>query len=189
MTAAHPGAEIRVWAQDEHRLGLLPVIRRVWAPKGVRPIAPVRRRYEWLYVSGFVRPATGETWWCLLPTVKGEAFGAALAEFARDEGVDATHRAVLVLDNAGWHKAKDLAIPDGIDLIFLPPSSPELQPAERLWSLVDEAVANRVLADRAELERRLSDRCRALRNDHRPAIMSRTQYHWWPAEPTAAHLQ
>ncbi len=54
MTAAHPAATVSLWAEDEHRLGLLPVVRRVWAPKGQRPTAPVERRYEWLYVYGFV---------------------------------------------------------------------------------------------------------------------------------------
>lgn len=170
-----------MWAQDEHRLGLLPVARRVWAPRGSRPIAPVRRQYRWLYVYGFVRPATGQTWWCLLPTVRADAFALALAEFARDEGIDDAHRAVLVVDNAGWHRARSLALPEGIDRAFLPPYSPELQPAERLWGLVDEAVANRALADLPELEARLADRCRVLRT-HRRRIKSRTRYRWWPRE-------
>jgi hypothetical protein len=42
---------------------------------------------------------------------------------------------VLVLDQAGWHHATDLRIPDRIDLLFLPTYSPELQPAERLWPI------------------------------------------------------
>jgi transposase len=157
------------------------VVRRVWAPRGSRPTARVHRRYRWLYVYGFVRPATGQTWWCLLPTVRAAAFALALAAFARDEGIDAEHRAVLVLDNAGWHRAKDLALPEGIDLVFLPAYSPELQPAERLWGLIDEAVANRSAADLAELEARLVDRCRALRSQRR-RIKTRTRYHWWPRE-------
>jgi hypothetical protein len=35
---------------DEHRVGLKPVIRRVWARKGQRPLIRVQQRYEWLYV-------------------------------------------------------------------------------------------------------------------------------------------
>ncbi|RTH18197.1 transposase, partial [Thermus scotoductus] len=46
---------------DEHRLGLKPVYRRVWAPRGRTPLAWVRPRYRWLYVYGFVRPSTGES--------------------------------------------------------------------------------------------------------------------------------
>lgn len=170
-----------VWATDEHRLGLLPVMRRVWAPRGHRPIAWVRRRYEWLYVYGFVRPATGHTWWCLLPTVGTEAFGLALREFARDEGIGPRRRAVLVLDRAGWHASKDLAVPEGLHLAFLPAASPELQPAERLWGLVDEPIANRAFADLDELEEVLVARCRTLERA-RPGIKARTRYHWWPHE-------
>lgn len=166
---------------DEHRLGLLPILKRVWAPKGQRPRAPVRRRYQWLYVYGFVRPRTGQTWWCLLPTVSLEAFGLALAAFARDEGIDATHRAVLVVDRAGWHTSGRLALPAGIDLVFLPAASPELQPAERLWRLVDEPVINRSFASLAELEAVLVPRCQALAQQRR-RIKSLTRYQWWPPE-------
>lgn len=73
-------------------MGLLPITRRVWAPRGTRPAAPVDRHYQWLYVYGFVRPATGQSWWALVPTVSTAAMGAVLAAFARDEDIDATHR-------------------------------------------------------------------------------------------------
>ena len=181
MKRAHPAAAVEVWAADEHRLGLLPVVRRVWAPRGRRPTAWVRRRYAWLYVYGFVRPRTGQTWWCLLPTVGAEAFGLALAEFARDEGIGPDRRAVLALDRAGWHAATQLAVPEGVHLAFLPAASPELQPAERLWPLVDEPVANRAFADLDELEQVLAERCRTLRADRR-RVKAHTRYHWWPRE-------
>ena len=179
---AHPDAVVEVWAEDEHRLGLLPVVRRVWAPRGRRPTARVARRYQWLYVYGVVRPTTGQSWWCLLPTVDAEAMAAALAEFARDEGIGPARRAVLVVDRAGWHLAQDLVVPEGIHLTFLPPYSPALQPAERLWALVDEPVANRAFADLAELTEILADRCRALRADP-TTVRAHTRFAWWPAEP------
>jgi transposase len=181
VTAAHPGAAVTIWAEDEHRLGLVPVVRRVWAPRGQRPVARVRRRYEWLYVYAFVRPATGRSWWCLLPTVSLEAMGAALAAFAAEEGIGPDRRAVLVLDGAGWHAGATLAVPEGIDLVFLPPYSPELQPAERLWPLIDEPVANRALADLTALEDALIARCRSLRATPR-TVKAHTLFHWWPRE-------
>jgi transposase len=181
VRAAHPAAQITVWAMDEHRLGLLPVLRRVWATRGQRPTAWVRRRYQWLYVYGFVRPRTGQSWWALLPTVSAPAMSAALAAFAHDEGIDAQHRAVLVFDGAGWHTATRLVIPDGIDLVVLPPASPELQPAERLWPLVDEPVANRTFADLDALEKVLVQRCQVLAADHR-RLKAHTRFHWWPKE-------
>ena len=173
-----------VWAEDEHRLGLLPVVRRVWAPRGRRPTARVERRYRWLYAYGFVRPRTGESWWCLLPTVSAAAFSLALAAFARDEGIGPDRRAVLVLDRAGWHRAKDLAVPEGVHLAFLPAYSPELQPAERLWPLVDEPVANRAFAALAALGAALAARCRVLAAD-RATVRAHTRFHWWPRERRA----
>lgn len=161
---------------------MLPVFRRVWAPKGQRPTAHVRRTYEWLYVYGFVRPSTGQSWWCLLPTVTTAAMALALATFARDEGIDAQHRAVLVVDQAGWHIAHDLSVPDGIDLVLLPAKSPELQPAERLWALVDEPVANRAFPDMDALEAVLVNRCRTLEAEP-TRLKAHTLYHWWPPEP------
>ena len=182
MKAAHPEATITVWAEDEHRLGLLPLVRRVWAPKGQRPLAQLRRRYEWLYVYGFVCPRTGASWWCLLPTVNTAAMTVALATFARDEGIDATHRAVVLLDQAGWHVAHDLRVPEGIDLVWLPPYSPELQPAERLWPLLDEPIANQVFPDLDALEAVLVARCCALEAD-RDRLQAHTRFHWWPDDP------
>jgi len=184
VKAAHPNASVALWAEDEHRLGLLPVVRRVWAPRGHRPTAWVRRRYEWLYVTAFVRPTTGQSWWCLLPTVSTAAFGLALAEFARDEGIGPDRRAVLALDGAGWHLAQALPVPTGLHLVPLPPASPELQPAERLWPLVDEVVANRPFADLDDLEAALVGRCRTLRADRR-TVKAHTHFHWWPHERRA----
>src|ERR1700757_2692188 len=56
-----PKKPVEVWATDEHRLGLKPIQRRVWAPIGERPIALGHHRYEWLYVTAFVAPGSGET--------------------------------------------------------------------------------------------------------------------------------
>lgn len=179
--AAYPDATVTIWAEDEHRLGLLPVTRRVWARCGRRPTALVHRRYQWLYVYGFVRPTTGASWWCLLPTANTAAMQLALATFAREEGIDAQHRAVLVLDGAGWHTTAKLVLPEGVHLVPLPPASPELQPAERLWPLVNEPVANRTFADLDALEEVLVPRCRTLQAD-RQTVSALTHYWWWPSE-------
>lgn len=188
IQAAHPGTTVSLWAEDEHRLGLLPVVRRVWAPQGERPTAWVHRRYDWLYVYGVVRPTTGQSWWCLLPTVSTVAMNLALAEFARDEGIDAHHRVVLVLDGAGWHTSTDLVLPAGLDLVFLPAASPELQPVEPTWLLLDEPVANRTFAGLDALEATLVDRCQTLRAD-RATLRSQTCFHWWPSDLAPAIIQ
>jgi hypothetical protein len=180
---AHPGAEVEVWAQDEHRLGLKPILRRVWIRRGERPLAPVHHRYEWLYVYGFVRPATGESFWLILPTVNKELFSAALGEFCEWVGAGGQKRVVLAIDQAGWHTSKDVTLPEGLHLLEVPTHSPELMPAERLWPLVDEPVANRRLEDLDELEGVLAHRCLAL-SDMPEAVRSHTCFHWWTEAQT-----
>lgn len=166
---------------DEHRLGLKPILRRVWARRGRRPVVAVRPRYEWLWVYAFVRPATGETWWLVLPRVNVAAMTAALAEFARAMGAGEGKRIVLALDQAGWHTSAKVAVPDGITLVPLPARSPELQPAERLWGLVDEAVANRLWETLDGLQGAVVERCRVVRAAMREYVRRLTRYHWWPA--------
>src|SRR5215212_1440713 len=127
-----------------------------------RPTARFRRRYEWLYLYGFVRPKTGEVFWLILPTVSVEAFSSALAHFAREVGAGPDERILLVLDQPGWHTGRKLEVPEGIHLEFLPSRPPELQPAERLWPLTNEAVANRLFEELNGLEEALVKRCVAL---------------------------
>src|SRR4051812_31071959 len=110
----------------------LTIIRRVWAPKGQRPIALGHHRYKWLYVTAFVQPISGEVFWSVSNGVSKPFFAALLALFAREAGAGRDRIIVLGLDSAGWHTAPNLAVPDGIRPVYLPPYSPELQPAEHL---------------------------------------------------------
>ncbi len=171
---------MELWAEDEMRVGLKPVLRRVWAPKGRRPVARGRRRYEWAYVYGFVRPKTGSVFWLVMPTVNTAVFTMALSRFAEWVGAGKNKRVVLVLDRAGWHVAKGLAIPEGLELEFLPPRSPELMPAERLWPLINERIANRPFEDLDELEGALVERCLVLSERPDLLLKGHTRYRWWP---------
>ena len=69
---------------------------------------------------------------------------------------------VVILDNAGWHVARRLVAPANVALHRLPSCTPELQPAEPLWPLVREAVANKGFAALDEMEPVLVERCRWL---------------------------
>ncbi len=83
----YPEAEIDVWFFDEHRVGLKPILRKVWNPIGQRPTAMVNHRYEWLYVYGFVKPLTGETLWYLIPRVNTKWLNLVYEHFAIDAGI------------------------------------------------------------------------------------------------------
>ncbi len=128
---------------DEHRAGLKPVMRRVWVDEWTTPVARVKWQFQWLWLYGFVHPESGQTYWWLLPFVNHKLFSRVLADFARHFGIGKYKRVALVVDQAGWHTSEKVEVHVGIHLIPLPPYSPELQPAERLWTLTNEPVANR----------------------------------------------
>ncbi len=54
-----------------------------------------------------------------------------------------------------------------------------MQPAERLWALTNEAVANRIFEEIEEIEEALVERCVEL-HDQSELIRNLTNYHWWP---------
>jgi transposase len=155
-------------------------VRRVWAPVGVRPIASGHHRFQWLYVTAFVSPATGEGFWYVSSGVSKPFFEALLAAFAQEAGAGKDRIVVLVLDNAGWHTESNLTVPEGIRLLFLPAYTPELQPAEHLWQVVDEPIVNRHIPDLETLAAIVSERCAQLAND-RETLKARAGFHWWPA--------
>lgn len=179
LKEAHPTAEVELWCEDEQRLGLKPIVRRVWSPVGRRPPVKVHQRYEWTYLYAFARPNSGEVHWLVLPTVNAEVYSLALEHFAKEVGAGTKKRILLVVDRAGWHTAKKLRVPEGIHLEFLPSHSPELQPSERLWPLSNEGVANRYFEQIEDQEEALVDRCVAL-SDQPELIRSYIRYHWWP---------
>ena len=51
---------------------------------------------------------------------------------------------IMVLDNGAFHKAKSLEIPKNIALVFLPPYSPELNPAEKIWAILKRKFTNKL---------------------------------------------
>jgi hypothetical protein len=138
-----------------------------------------QHRYQWCYLYAFVHPRTGRTLRLLLPTVSIAAFTIALAEFAQAIGAGQGKQVLLVRDSAGWHVSPQVRVPAGLHLHFLPPYSPELQPAERLWSLTNEALANRHFRDLDDLQAVQAQRCLQLQAMPQ-MIETQTNFHWWP---------
>ena len=130
-------------------------------------------------MTGFVEPATGRTVWNISNSICKQMFEAILADFAKSTGAGRKKRIVLQLDNAGWHGPRNLAVPDGLRLVFQPPHSPELQPAEHLWAFVDEPLVNTHFATIEDLDRVVAERCVALMQQ-RHVIRANTLFHWWP---------
>lgn len=138
--AAHaPGTTLKVFAQDETRLGLLPVVRRRITACGVQPVATVLHRFDNFYLYGAVEPTTGAHFFLELPYLNSRAFQVWLNGFAAAFPASLN---VLVLDNGAGHKAKAVHWPANVVPVFLPPYSPELNPIERLWRDLKDKLAD-----------------------------------------------
>ena len=159
----------------------------MWAPIGERPVALGHHRFEWLYVTGFVEPATGRTVWNVSNGISKAYFELVLADFAKSAAAGPNKRIVLQLDNAGWHGPENLTVPDGIRLVFQPPHSPELQPAEHLWAFLDEPLVNRYFETIDDLDKAVGERCVALMQQTE-MIGASTLFHWWPRLQTLKAL-
>ena len=123
------------------------------------------------------KPEKPKEW--LLPYVNTKLFAGVLEDLAQHFGVGKEKRVILPLDQAGWHLSEKLRLPEGIHLLPLPAYSPELQPAERLWPLVNEPLINQAFDSIEEVEDLVEYRCRQLLQQQQ-LIQGLTFYHWWP---------
>jgi hypothetical protein len=115
-----------------------------WKIAVFRPLRH-NRRFEWAYLFGGVRPATGGDFALVLPEASTCTMQAFLDQFADASSEDA--HAVLVLDRAGWHGARRLAVPPSITLAPLPAYAPELNPVERTWLFLRERFLSHRMLD------------------------------------------
>lgn len=123
--------------EDEMRVGLRGIVRRVWAPRGVKIRQPLQLTYEWRYLVLAVDGVHGRLWWRWTATMKQEPLRAVLDDW-RTEGVT-----TLVWDGAPAHQAR-LVREAGLTLVRQPPAAPELNPAERVFEELRRAVEGRV---------------------------------------------
>jgi hypothetical protein len=133
---------VLILAEDEGRFGRISGVRRAWAPRGCRPIAPrqVIRKYLYGYVA--VCPALGKMSALVLPWANTEMMQLFLEQVSQDF---AENFVIILMDQAGWHISRRLHLPENIRIIKQPAHSPELNPVEHIWDDIREKYfVNRV---------------------------------------------
>lgn len=115
---------------DEARFGTHSKLGHGWFPKGKRTTVKVKLGFENFYVYSAIEPKSGEAFSLILPKVNSEVMNLFLEEMAL---VYKGEQITIIMDSAGWHKSKTLTIPANIQILYLPPYSPELNPVERFW--------------------------------------------------------
>ena len=172
-----PAQPVRLWVLDEHRYGLLPVLRRVWGRRGVRVHAPYATRYQWGYLHEALE-ADGDYKAELLftPAIDQDIHAIFLRQIAASDPA-ALHG--VIADQAGFHlRAGDARIPANLRLLPLPPYSPELNPVERFGGLLKARTANRLYPTLRRLEEHLTA---VARQWTRPARVA-SLIHGWLAD-------
>jgi hypothetical protein len=164
---------VRVFCQDESRLGLhLPVHRRL-TDYGVKPVQIIAPLYEYYWLYAAVEPTTGEAFWWELPRLDADCFTVFLDQFGRQYPQSLN---IVLLDQAPAHVAQRVVVPDNVVLVWLPPYSPELNPVERLWEDLKYRIDVQNPTVRANLEAFREHIAGIIRDYTAGAIASLTSY-------------
>ena len=108
--------------QDEARFGRINEARRCWVPQGWRPEVPVQIVREYTYLFGATSPHDGVLDTLILPEVNADAMSLFLAEVAARHRQDCI---LMVLDGAGWHRARELTVPPNMRLMLQSRTEPD----------------------------------------------------------------
>ena len=148
--------------QDEARFGRISDIRRCWCPKPDRPVCPCLVSQQYVYAYGAVSIGDGQFESLVLSGCNTDNMQIFLDEISQRH---AQEKILMVMDGAGWHKSKDLQVPENMKLCILPPYSPELNPQENIWEEIREkGFYNQAFVDLDTLEDHLVDELRRLEN-------------------------
>jgi len=90
---------------------------------------------------GAFSPITGDHFELEMPYCNTDTFQIFLNEFSASS---LDEYKILLLDNGSFHKGLKLSIPDNIALLFIPPYSPELNPAEKIWWKMKRAFTGKL---------------------------------------------
>jgi transposase len=139
---------------DEARFGTHSKLGHGWFKKGSRTPVKVKIGFQNFYLYSAVNPNSGEDFTLILPKVNTDCMNIFLEKIAEQyKNIPIT----IVMDGAGWHKSKGLIIADSIEIIYLPPYCPELNPVERLWLyLKQNTIKNKIYETLGDLEETIS---------------------------------
>jgi len=127
--------------------------------KGVKPICPFLQAFENLWLFGAFSPINGEHFLMELPNCNSDNFQIFLDQFSE---LNPQEFKIVFLDNGAFHKAKKLIIPDNIALVFIPPYSPELNPAEKIWAFFKRKFTNVLCKSLEEVSKFIYDKTKML---------------------------
>lgn len=132
---------INLYFQDESRFGLMTHIGRCLTARGVKPIVGYQHAFKNTYLYGSFSPLDGDSFVYEIEGTTSEIFHQYLVEFSKHRPKELK---LVIIDNAGFHSMKNYQLPDNIELVRIPPYTPELNPAEKVWQYIKHSYKNKV---------------------------------------------
>lgn len=130
---------------DEASVKFSPTFTRMWSLKGHQPEIYTYSGRKRQHLVGAVDPIEGDLHVAFSDTLKAQQFQhyleGLLARYSHSK------KLIIVLDNARAHHSKELepflvANKDRLELVFLPPYSPDLNPMEWFWKFLRKMITH-----------------------------------------------
>ncbi len=145
---------VNLYCQDESRFGLITKQKRVITLKGIKPVGKYKHSYKYFWLWGSFSPITGDAHYMISNNVSKNGFIAYLNDLAKHKPKELK---ILIIDNAAFHSTMNIKIPENIVLLPIPPYSPELNPAEKMWQWFKSKVAMKVYQTIDDLEEKITE--------------------------------
>ena len=164
--------KVHLLFQDEAGFGRINKPKYCWCEKGIRPVVPCHHIREYRYAYGAVEPLNGDHFFLVMPYCNTDCMNVFLQELSKKYENDVV---LLCCDGAAWHKSQTLKLPENIELFFIPPYTPEMNPIEQIWKeLRKMGFKNEVFATLERVVDRLCDTICELTNGLVHSITART---------------
>ena len=154
---------IRLMFQDEAGFGRIDKTKHCWCTDEIRPEVPCHHIREYRYAYGAVEPLTGENFFLVMPYCNTTCMNIFMKELSKTYTND---KIILVCDGATWHKSKALEVPDNVQLVYIPPYTPEMNPIEQIWREIrTQGFRNEAFTSLDKVITRLCDTIKKLTHD------------------------
>ena len=138
------GNTVNLYFQDESRFGLMTHVGKCLTAKGIKPIVNYQHAFKNTYLYGSFSPINGDSFVYEIEGTTSQIFYQYLLEFSKYKPNELK---IIIIDNAGFHSLKKYKIPENIELIRIPPYTPELNPSEKIWHYIKQYFKNKVFQD------------------------------------------
>ena len=148
---------------DEMRYGLISNFRRSWSRVGERTVIDSQQSFDNRYLFSAVSPLSGDSFH--LTSIEGFDSAAAHVFLRELKKQHSNTMTIVVWDNAPCHRPMVHREIDGLIVLFLPPYSPELNPAERFFEELRKATANQIFKTIEDQEVAIEEKLNKLTSD------------------------